>query len=220
MTKRIIILMFLIFPTENILADNTHNMVNFGMNLDLKKAGSHGVLGTRTNLVVQPLDKHRIRFDRAYFGNDRGASSSSSDDGTSFGTGDFFDCLFKLFGLLGSCSKDGKYSVTSTTGGNYFYEYEENNLLYQYQLSKHKTSDTTFGEVWGGIGISHVEVTKSQYQINNGENFDVISSKKEKGVAFELDYVSRHKNWYWEASLFGSTASESYGTSLGVGLGF
>lgn len=212
-------MILLAFLTGNVLAENTHNYVNVGVNLDVKKAGSHGVIGTRTNIAIQPLDKHRIKFDRAYFGNDNGASSSGTDDGTSFGSGDFFDCLFKLFGLFGSCSEDGGNSVTST-GGNYFYEYEESNLIYQYQLSKHKTSETTFGEVWGGLGISHVEVTKNQYQINNGENFDFVSSKKEKGIALELDYVSRHKNWYWEASLFGSTASESYGTSLGVGLGF
>ena len=87
--------MLLSFPMGHALANDKHNMINFGINLDLKKAGSHGMLGTRANFTIQPLDKHRVKFDKAYFSNDTGASSSN--DGTSFGLQDFFDCLFEWF---------------------------------------------------------------------------------------------------------------------------
>lgn len=213
--KYFLVLFFALLPINDVLAEDKpvqHSWISFDANLELKKAGSHGMLGTRTALAIQPLESHRIKLHRAYFSNDRGAASDTSD-GSSFGLGDFFACLF------GSCP-DEDYSSTTTTGGNTFYEYEESAILYQYRLSQQKTGANSYGEVWIGAGGSSTERTTKRYQLNNGDNTDVLAVTKDKGIAWEIDFVNRHKVWFWEASLLGSTSSESFGASLGLGLGF
>jgi hypothetical protein len=204
------LLLLLISPMSDVLAsdESSHHLINVGVNLELKKAGSHGMLGTRTEIAIQPFDRHRLKLHSALFSNDQGASTSG---GSSFGLGDFFACLF------GSCP-DEDYSTNS--GGNYFYDYEERAVIYQYQLHSKKLGANSSSEVWAGLGASSTERTVNQYQINNGDNYDVISRAKDKGVAWGVDYMHRYKVWYWQASLSGSTSSESYGGSLGVGLGF
>lgn len=188
---------------------STRNLISIDGNLELKKAGSHGMLGTRVAVAIQPVERHRLKLYTAYFNNDRGAASDSND--TSFGLSDFFACLF------GSCP-DEDYS--NHTGGNYFYEYVEKAAVYQYQLSRTKTGDHSYGEVWVGAGPSQTERTSKRYQLNNGDNYDIIDKTKDSGVAWAMDFVSRHDHWYWQASLSGSTSSESFGGALGVGVGF
>lgn len=186
-----------------------HHWLSMDANLNLKRAGSHGTWGTDVSLAIQPVARHRLKLSGAYFGNDHGAATDYSD--SSFGIGDFFSCLF------GSCPDE---DYNNHTGGNYFYEYKEQSIIYQYQLSRTIIGGGSYGEVWLGAGPGRTERTVNRYQVDNGQNYDFINKTKDTGVAWAIDFINRHNHWYWQASLSGSTSSGSFGGALGLGVGF